>query len=83
MRITDKKYYHDYLNALDIDIEELFNSIDFTDEKVDLGYRIKASAVFSSNIEGNPVELNSYMNSIINKEQFKPRKEIQEIEKLI
>jgi len=83
MRITDKKYYNNYLSYLDINIEELFDSIDFTDEKVDLGYRIKASAVFSSNIEGNTVDLNSFMNASINKEQFKPQKEIQEIEDLI
>lgn len=83
MRITDRRYYKLYLETLDLDIQELFESIDFNDDNIDLGYRIKASAVFSSNIEGNSVDLNSFMNSIISKQQFKPRKEIQEIEDLI
>ncbi len=64
-------------------MEDFFSSIDFSDGKVNLDYRIKASAVFSSNIEGNSVDLNSFMNSMISKEQFKPRKEIQEIQDLI
>lgn len=83
MRITDKKYFEDYKKAINLDLTDLFGSIDFLDKKVDLGYRIKASAVFSSNIEGNSVDLNSFMNSIIGKQNFKPQKEIKEIEDLI
>lgn len=83
MRITDKKYFDDYKKAVGVNLSDLFDSIDFSDKKIDLGYRIKSSAVFSSNIEGNSVDLNSFMNSIIGKQQFKPRKEIQEIEDLV
>lgn len=43
----------------------------------------KASAVYSSNIEGNSVDLNSYMNYEMNKDSFKSGKEIEEIENLI
>jgi len=83
MRVTDDKYFNDYQKAIEIDLSELFYSIDFSNEKIDLGYRIKASAVFSSNIEGNPVDLNSFMNSLLGKQPFKPQKEIQEIADLI
>nr|MDA3911089.1 Fic family protein [Bacteroidales bacterium] len=43
----------------------------------------KASAVYSSNIEGNSIDLNSYMNYELNKDKFKVGKEIEEIEDLI
>ncbi|MEN0004096.1 MAG: Fic family protein [Bacteroidota bacterium] len=83
MRITDQKYYSDYLAYLDDNLETVFSSIDFSNEKIDLGYRIKASAVFSSNIEGNSIDLNSYMNTLLSRQAFKPTKELQEIEDLI
>jgi Fic family protein len=83
MRVTDKRYYEAFIEELGIDINEAFSAIDFTDERVDLGYRIKSSAVFSANIEGNSVDLSAFMNSIISKEPFKPRKEIQEIKDLV
>lgn len=83
MRVTEKKYIERYKAAIGFDITQVFNSMDSSSVKVDLGYRIKASAVFSSNIEGNSVDLNSFMNSIIGKQSFKPRKEILEIEDLV
>lgn len=83
MRITTTKYLPAFKNQLGFDLQEVFETIDFSDKKVDLGYRIKASAVFSSNIEGNSIDLNSFMNSQLAKETFKNPKEIQEIEDLI
>lgn len=43
----------------------------------------KSSAVYSFNIEGNSIDLNSYMNFDLNKEKFKVGKEIKEIEDLV
>lgn len=83
MRITDKKYYDEYLQQLGVNIEEQFHLLTSNDEQIDLGYRIQASAVFSSNIEGNPIDLNSFMNAKMSNREFKPRQEIQEIEDLI
>lgn len=83
MRVTDKKYFNQYKEVLDFDLGATFSSINFDDEKIDLGYRMQASAVFSSNIEGNSIDLNSYMNSKISKEAFRNQKDIQEIEDLI
>lgn len=83
MRITTKVYFNDYQNQLGFDLESVFNSIDFNDKKVDLAYRIQASAVFSSNIEGNSIDLNSFMNIKLSNQLFKPKKEVQEIDDLI
>lgn len=83
MRITDSKYLPEYKSQLGFDLAETFEKINFSKEEIDLGYRIAASAVFSSNIEGNSIDLNSFMNSRIAKEAFKNPKEIQEIEDLI
>ena len=41
MRITDKKYYDQYLQLLNINIEEEFNLLLSKNEEVDLGYRIR------------------------------------------
>ena len=83
MRITTKAYFKDYQNQLDFDLESVFNSMDFDNKNVDLGYRMQASAVFSSNIEGNSIDLNSFMNMKLSNQIFKPKKEVQEIEDLV
>ncbi|MBI5913996.1 MAG: Fic family protein [Bacteroidetes bacterium] len=51
--------------------------------EADLTYLVQASAVYSSNIEGNTVDLNSFMNSIASKTKFKPGKEVDEIKDLV
>jgi len=83
MRITDKKYYEEYYKLTGNQIEKLIESIDFSVNMIDLGYNTQASAVFSSNIEGNSIDLNSFMNHKLTKTKLKPNKEIQEIENLI
>jgi Fic family protein len=83
MRITDRKYFKEYQEKIGADLEGWFKNYQRIDEKLDLGYNTKASAVYSSNIEGNTVDVNSFMNSIIAKQDFKPKKEILEIEDLI
>ncbi len=87
MRIKNKTYFKNYQNQLGfsrgLGIESVFNSIDFKDKKFDLSYEIQVSAVFSSNIEGNSIDLNSFMNMKLSNQIFKQKKEIQEIEDLI
>lgn len=82
MRITDKQYFDNYIESIGRDFKNLVADFDFI-ENTDLGYQTQASAVYSSNIEGNSVNLNSFMNYQLSKEKFKPQKEIQEIEDLI
>ncbi len=83
MRILDDKYFNQYNDLVGNQIEKLIESFDFTEKSTDLGYKTQASAVYSSNIEGNTIDLNSYMNYKLSQEKFKPDKEIQEIENLI
>ncbi len=83
MRIIDEKYFRQYQKAVGHQIKGWLDNIDFSDRKISLGYNTKASAVYSSNIEGNTVDVNSFMNSMLAGQSFKPQKEIQEIEELI
>ncbi|TDG37071.1 Fic family protein [Pedobacter changchengzhani] len=83
MNITDKTYFDEYIKVIGKDVKNLLNNFDFTIGNSDLGYQTQASAVYSSNIEGNTVDLNSFMNAKLSKDKFKPTKEIQEIEDLV
>jgi Fic family protein len=83
MRITDETYLEAYREEIGKELLTWLAAYDFSDAGIDLGYNTKASAVYSSNIEGNTVDLNSFMNSMLAAKGFKPKKEIQEIEDLI
>lgn len=83
MTVTTEKYYPEYVETVGHQIDTWFDQYDFSTPKIDLGYNTKASAVYSSNIEGNSIDLNAFMNSITAQQNFKPRKEIQEIEDLV
>jgi len=83
MRITEKKYLDIYKESIGSDIPKLIKDFDFSDNRAGFEYLTKSSAVFSSNIEGNSIDLNSYMNYEMNKDKFKVGKEIEEIEDLI
>jgi Fic family protein len=81
--ITDKKHFDKYLQTVGQEISFLIKQFDFSKHAVSLDYLTKVSAVYSSNIEGNSIDLNSFMNYQLNKEKFKAGKELQEIENLI
>ena len=83
MNLSDRKYLKEYSEQIGHRIPDLVKRFDFSDERNTFDYLTKSSAVYSSNIEGNSVDLNSYMNYKLNKEKFKPGKEIDEIEQLI
>ncbi|NLJ81576.1 MAG: Fic family protein [Bacteroidales bacterium] len=83
MKITDKKYFKEYFENNENKIRDLIQNFDFSEEKNNFEYLTKASAVYSSNIEGNSIDLNSYMNYELSKEKFKDGKEVEEIEQLI
>jgi hypothetical protein len=82
MRIIADKYSNQYDSLIGKQINNLILSFDFTEKTTDLGYKTQTSAVYSSNIEGNSIDLNSFMNYKLAQEKFKPDKEIQEIENL-
>ncbi len=83
MRITDKKYFDKYLIQIGNEIPDLIKKYDFSESSGGFDYLTKASAVYSSNIEGNSIDLNSFMNYELSKDKFKVGKEIEEIENLI
>lgn len=82
MDVLTKKYF-DAFSLQTTDLEELVRAFNFGDTSEDLVYSVQASAVFSSNIEGNSINLNSFMNYQLSKMKFKPHKELLEIEDLI
>jgi Fic family protein len=83
MRITGRKYLDTYIKSIGNEIPTLIDNYDFSENRGGFEYLTKSSAVYSSNIEGNSIDLNSYMNYEMNKDKFKVGKEIEEIEDLI
>jgi Fic family protein len=83
MRITNRKYFTKYSEKIGNRIPELIENYDFSENRGGFDYLTKASAVYSSNIEGNSIDLNSFMNYELSKKKFKHGKEIEEIENLI
>lgn len=83
MRIIEDKFFNQYDNLIGNQIDKLLESFDFSVKSTDFGYKTQASAVYSSNIEGNSIDLNSFMNYKLSLEKSKPHKEIQEIENLV
>lgn len=83
MRITNQKYLDAYSNSIDKDIDRLLTENDERQQDIQLDFRVKTAAVYSANIEGNSIDLNSYLNSEVAKEAFKPRQELDEINDLV
>lgn len=83
MKITSRKYLDKYLALIGNEIPDLIRRFSFSEQRTNFDYLTKASAVYSSNIEGNSIDLNSFMNYEMNKDRFKSGKEVQEIEELI
>lgn len=83
MKITDKRYFKQYQLLIGSELKNLVQNFDFIEKNSDLGYQTQASAVYSSNIEGNTIDLNSFMNYKLLQTKTKHQKELQEIEDLI
>ena len=83
MKITERKYLSQYSKIVGNKILKLIVDFDFSENRGGFDYLTKASAVYSSNIEGNSIDLNSFMNYELNKKKFKSGKEIAEIENLV
>jgi Fic family protein len=83
MRITERKYLDRYIKSIGNKIPEWIEGFDFSENRGEFEYLTKSSAVYSSNIEGNSIDLNSFMNYEMNKDKFKSGKELEEIEDLI
>lgn len=62
MRIRERKHLDTYIQVIGHEIPKLIQRFYFSENKKDFDYLTKSSAVYSSNIEGNSIDLNSYMN---------------------
>lgn len=83
MKITERRYLNAYIEKIGKLIPDFISAYKFPDSESSFDYLTKSSAVYSSNIEGNSIDLNSYMNYDLNKEKFKSGKEIEEINQLV
>lgn len=79
--MIDETLFPKYLAKVRDTLKSTYKNYNF--KSVDLSFLINASSVFSSNIEGNSVDLNSFMNYKMSAGKIKPKKEICEIEDLI
>ena len=83
MKITDKKYYSKYQELVGKDVLKLLADFDFSDANDRFEYLTKSSCLYSSKIEGNSLDLNSFMNYDENSDKSKRGREFTEIEDLI
>ncbi len=83
MNLTDKRYLNTYTAGIGKQIPDLIRQYDFSEDNGSLDYLTKSSAVYSSAIEGNSINLNSYMNYDLSKTKFNNSKEIEQINDLI
>lgn len=83
MEVGDLTYLADFQQATGGRLKTWFEKYNFSNQAADLGYNIQTSAVYSANIEGNTVDVNTFMNSLMAARNFKPGKEIQEIADLV
>ena len=83
MQLTNKPYFPQYQAAIGHEIPALIQQFNFTNTPASLIYQTQASAVYSSNIEGNSIDLNSFMNYKLAQDARRPKKELQEIDNLV
>ncbi len=82
MKLSNRYCFAAYQSQVEPTLKANYATHDFS-QASDLGYQTSASAVFSANIEGNSLDLNSFMNLQLARRKFKPTKEVIEIENLI
>ena len=80
MKLLDRPCLDQYRTETGGKIREQI--LGFQSRELDLGYNLKASSVYSSNIEGNTLDLNSYMNLKMRSAVSK-NKEVKEIDDLV
>lgn len=83
MKITNTDYFPKYAEQIGDKLKLAVQDLDFKNGQLDLGYSTQTSAVYSANIEGNTIDLNSFMNYKLSQEIARPTKELEEIENLI
>ena len=83
MKVFDVNKWTEYQDTLGSKLPSMIAQYDFSDQHIDFGYSTQASAVYSSNIEGNTIDLNSYMNYQLSRDKLKHTKDVDEIDNLV
>lgn len=83
MKITDTHYMAAYEVALGSALPGLIKAFLASEHSGSLVYRTQVSAVYSSNIEGNTVDVNTFMNYKLSQVHIRPNRELEEIDDLI
>ena len=78
MKILTKKYFETYKSEL-WDFSKNLEKFKNLSKELDFDYQTESSSVFSSNIEWNSLDINSFKNLEINKSITKDVKEIQNL----
>ncbi|MCK5320730.1 Fic family protein [Candidatus Parcubacteria bacterium] len=81
MQVLTEKFYKKYCEKIGKDLKQRYGAMKKDLKSSDFKYLIEVSSVYSSNIEGNPMDLNSFMNTKEFKEKSRP-KEFNEIKEL-
>ncbi len=83
MRVTDLSLFDDFKTNIPPNLDEKVDSLKSPNNEEKIDYAFKVSSVFSSNIEGNLLDVNSFINSEIHPSAFKRTKQHEEIKDLI
>ena len=82
LEILTEKYFKEYKENNNKTLNKFFKNSKNKNEKNNFNFYFESSAVYSSNIEGNPMDLNSFMNAKMLKNRKKD-KNFEEINDLI
>ena len=73
MKSLTEKYLSDYKKKVGDKLREDFEKIKKQEKENNFEYYLESSAVYSCNIEGNTINLNSYMNSKMQENKIKEK----------
>ena len=73
MRITDKKYFDEFKAKIGSELKELIARFDFS-ELDNIEFQTIVSAVNSANIDGNSIDLETYLKYYLSKKKTKSKK---------
>ncbi|HRE40313.1 MAG TPA: Fic family protein [Ignavibacteria bacterium] len=82
MGLLTDKYFTEFENDSKVEIQNGLEKLKLKNSETDFNFMLESSAVFSSNIEGNTIDFNSYKN-LKNDLKKNKKKELDEIENLI
>jgi Fic family protein len=82
MKIHDTAYFSEYQKKLDWSLTRALRDFDGMGD-IDLNYLTQTSAVYSANIEGNSLDINSYMNRDVHESKTDKTRDAEEISNLV